>query len=386
MNTSIRTNRWATSVRAGLIALFAVAALLSPARAGAQAGDAKRVDVEANKKAARPHYEKGATEYNLGHFPEAIAEFERAYQLDPAPILLFNIAQAHRQNSNNERAAFFYRRYLEQEPNAANRADVEKRIKDLEDAVRQQNDLKRRPPTEVAKEERDARVPQQQDTQPPPGPAVTQPPAITSPNPVTGGGGAAGADVPAITGKPPAAEEQRSIRLAFSAGPAFPSFSGRDLAKPTLLSLRASGGYTVFRSGPAAVDVGLSLAFAPLQYRTIDTGSNQTGSFWGALATGTFRYRVIPALDLHGELGAGVLWWGGLDAGNPFTVAGAASSGPVPMPSFLIGVGASYILGSGIFVFAEPAFVYSKTTGAGLTDGVSAVSRFDLALGIGYAL
>src|SRR5215467_597837 len=126
---------------------------------------------EAGKKAAKPHYDKGASEYNLGHFAEAISEFEKAYEQDPAPILLFNIAQAHRQSGNNERAAFFYRRYLEQEPNADNRTDVEKRIKDLEDAVRQQNDLKRRPPTEVAKDDHSVPVVQQPDTQPPPPPA-----------------------------------------------------------------------------------------------------------------------------------------------------------------------------------------------------------------------
>src|SRR6516165_5979940 len=103
---------------------------------------------EAAKKAAKPHYDKGASEYNLGHFAEAISEFEKAYEQDPAPILLFNIAQAHRQSGNNERAAFFYRRYLEQDPNSDNRADVEKRIKDLELVIQQQNDVKRRPPTE----------------------------------------------------------------------------------------------------------------------------------------------------------------------------------------------------------------------------------------------
>jgi tetratricopeptide (TPR) repeat protein len=49
-----------------------------------------RTVTEADKKAARPHYETGATEYNLGHFEEAIAQFEQAYELDHSPILLFN--------------------------------------------------------------------------------------------------------------------------------------------------------------------------------------------------------------------------------------------------------------------------------------------------------
>jgi hypothetical protein len=363
----VDTKRWATSV--AFAALFGFASI---AFAQQQAVD--------SKKAARPYYERGATEYNLGHFADAIAQFEKAYELDPAPILLFNIAQAHRQNGNNERAAFFYRRYLEQEPNAANRADVEKRIKDLEDAVRQQNDIKHRPPTEVAKDDHSVPVTQQQDTQPPP----AQPTGGEPPHPPSTGGG--GGDVPAITGKPPTPEEERFVRMVASVGPAFPKFAGRDLDEPTLLTVRIGGGYTVYRASPLAIDAGLSIGFAPLQYKTIDTGSNQSGAFWSVLATGTVRYRVAPAIDLHGELGLGANWWTGLGAMNPFTVAGAASSGPIPMPSFLIGVGASYVIGNGLFVFAEPAFLYSKTTGSGLSDAVSAVLRFDVAFGIGYAI
>jgi tetratricopeptide (TPR) repeat protein len=68
----------------------------------------------------------------LGHFPEAIEEFEKAYDLKPEPVFLFNIAQGHRQNGNLQRAVFFYRRYLEANPKAKDRADVEKRIKDTE--------------------------------------------------------------------------------------------------------------------------------------------------------------------------------------------------------------------------------------------------------------
>ena len=137
---------------------------------------------EAGKKAAKPHYEKGASEYNLGHFAEAISEFEKAYEQDPAPILLFNIAQAHRQSGNNERAAFFYRRYLEQDPNTDNRADVEKRIKDLELVIQQQNDVKRRPPTEVTDQDHHSAT--QPGSAPPP--PITAPPPAAPPPPVPG--------------------------------------------------------------------------------------------------------------------------------------------------------------------------------------------------------
>src|SRR6516162_8738898 len=102
------------------------------------------------KKGAKAYFEKGASEYNLGHFAEAIVQFEKAYEIDPAPILLFNIGQCHRQTGNKERAAFFYRRYLEQNPKAENRAEVESRIAELDRSLKEEKDLQQRPPTALA--------------------------------------------------------------------------------------------------------------------------------------------------------------------------------------------------------------------------------------------
>jgi tetratricopeptide (TPR) repeat protein len=84
------------------------------------------------KQSAEAHYQKGMKAYTLGHFPEAIEEFEKAYELRSEPIFLYNIAQSHRQNNKPDRAIFFYRRYLEADPEAKNRPEIEKRIKDME--------------------------------------------------------------------------------------------------------------------------------------------------------------------------------------------------------------------------------------------------------------
>ncbi|MDZ4696012.1 MAG: tetratricopeptide repeat protein [Deltaproteobacteria bacterium] len=85
----------------------------------------------ADRKSAAPHYKTGTKEYNLGRFDEAIAAFEKAYEQDPAPILLFNIAQSHRQLGRHERALFFYRRFLDADPAAKNRAAVQARMVEL---------------------------------------------------------------------------------------------------------------------------------------------------------------------------------------------------------------------------------------------------------------
>ena len=92
------------------------------------------------KQTAEAHYEKGMKAYTLGHFPEAIDEFEKAYEMRSEPIFLYNIAQSHRQNNAPQRAIFFYRRYLEADPNVKNRAEIEKRIKDMETQLNAQKE------------------------------------------------------------------------------------------------------------------------------------------------------------------------------------------------------------------------------------------------------
>jgi tetratricopeptide (TPR) repeat protein len=106
--------------------LFAAVMLLSSsARAGEAPGDAQQRE-------ARQHYERGMTHYQLGEFNKAVEEFKQAYALQPAPGLLFNLAQASRLGKQYERAIYFYRTYLRVNPEAPNRIDVEARIAELE--------------------------------------------------------------------------------------------------------------------------------------------------------------------------------------------------------------------------------------------------------------
>jgi tetratricopeptide (TPR) repeat protein len=87
---------------------------------------------------AKAHFDKGNTHYNLGEFDEAIAEFKTAYELSSAPGLLFNIAQSYRLKKDYEQANQFYKTYLRLKPDAANRAEVEERIKEMEHLIEEQ--------------------------------------------------------------------------------------------------------------------------------------------------------------------------------------------------------------------------------------------------------
>ena len=53
---------------------------------------------------AKALFANGRSEYNLGHYPEALALFEQAYKAKPRPELLYNIAQCHRLLGNLEQA------------------------------------------------------------------------------------------------------------------------------------------------------------------------------------------------------------------------------------------------------------------------------------------
>jgi tetratricopeptide (TPR) repeat protein len=83
---------------------------------------------------ARADYQRGKAAYDHGAYDEAIAAFTRAHDRDPAPILLFNIAQSHWKKGEAERALSFYRQYLQEDPSGAERGRAETRIRELEAA------------------------------------------------------------------------------------------------------------------------------------------------------------------------------------------------------------------------------------------------------------
>src|SRR3954471_11669327 len=100
------------------------------------AGRAQAAPVE--NAAARAASSEGERNFQLGKFDAAIDAYERAFGLDPQPAFLFNIALSHRrqyeidgQIDHLARARELYRNYLRLEPQAANRAGVEKLISDL---------------------------------------------------------------------------------------------------------------------------------------------------------------------------------------------------------------------------------------------------------------
>ena len=159
----------------------------------ASAGVTRAGDPNAEK--ARGHFQQGDTYFKLEKYANALQEFEQAYLAKQDPSFLYNIAQCHRLMGNRVEAVRFYKRYLNDAPNAANRPVAEKHIRDLESALGAEELTGAHPaapsasgPANAPGGPGPAMPPPQQTTPPPAGLAAPVPPPasdtmLTSPPP-----------------------------------------------------------------------------------------------------------------------------------------------------------------------------------------------------------
>ncbi len=110
--------------------LLLLACFFTSTLRGAHAADPKA----AAKKEAQKQFDLGRKYQDLGKFDEAVAEYQRAYDLVPAPPMLFNIGQAYRLKGDARKALEFYEKFLGVQPNGAGTSEARKHIK----TVRQQ--------------------------------------------------------------------------------------------------------------------------------------------------------------------------------------------------------------------------------------------------------
>lgn len=124
-------------------------------------------------KEMRAAFDEGTTDYNLGHYEDALAAFERGYRVKNDPAFLFNIGQCHRQLGHAKDAARSYRAYLRESPSVpeSQATEVQRLIGLMDDEVARQ--AANAPPTGVS--------PPAGDTAPP---VVTPPVTAPAPNPI----------------------------------------------------------------------------------------------------------------------------------------------------------------------------------------------------------
>jgi tetratricopeptide repeat protein len=358
---------------------LAAFALATPAPALAGGGNS------AAKRQADGHARRGVTLYNLGRFDEAIAAFEDAYQAFPSASLLFNIAQAHRQLGNCERAIFFYRRFLSESGTTPYRAEVEARITDLEAACT----LKTKPPAA---------------------------PISPGGDGAESDGAAAGSDASSLSGyrteagdaPPPteasaatevAASEEDEAEPAQEADPPASSVAATASGRrppilwaalgPGVLLLgevaAANGGVVVGGSlpigrAPAELSAGLGLGLAALPWRDRgNTGTIGLTDLHAIVSIGA----AVPPLRLRAEAGVGMLLLSGLAGPRNLLVDRDARAGNWMM---LLDVR----VGGAIAYPLSPRLSVIGTAGVAVAPAIEtlrgdAVVRLQAAIGLGWS-
>ncbi|HVY40635.1 MAG TPA: tetratricopeptide repeat protein [Polyangia bacterium] len=136
------------------------------------------------KQEIHQHYDRATRAYDLGKYPEAVDEYQKVYEIDGDPVMLYNIAQAYRLNDQPQDAIHFYRRYLQRSPEARNREDVERKIAAQEKVIEEKRKAAAavQPPPVPATPKTTTPKPAPVVIEPPPPPPPT--PIITTPQPV----------------------------------------------------------------------------------------------------------------------------------------------------------------------------------------------------------
>jgi tetratricopeptide (TPR) repeat protein len=134
MATSLSFGAHAAGKTPAKTAAPAAAPAATPAKPPALADDAKAL------------YDEGSGQYALGHFQEALKDFERVYLLKRLPALLFNIAQCHRQMKNFEEAAVTLRSFIRLAPDSPQIKNARELLKQVEEAQRAQKAAQTMPP------------------------------------------------------------------------------------------------------------------------------------------------------------------------------------------------------------------------------------------------
>jgi hypothetical protein len=313
---------------------------------------------------SKAHYQKGRTAYDLGRFDEAVKEFEKAYELKPDAAYIFNLAQTYKQKGDHQKAVFYYRRYLTLSPQAKNREAIEARIAELEDLIKKQADQKEKPPDGL-------NPPENPDGPRPDGPVPRDPAMPRDPD-------GTGTDV-SVT----APARPTKVRLSVAAGPAFVSL-GDGPTVPAQVSVFAQGAYTV-NLAKLQVELGAAFGLTPIPYNTVDQTATGTSLLMSGLALVGVRYEVARRVGLRGEIGVGVQSMGGLKEGNPFTDENRESSA-VTMLNVRAAVGVDFRVAGGFLITVMPA-CFSFSPGAKrLDDPIDRITRFELLVGVGYAL
>jgi hypothetical protein len=337
---------------------------------------------------ADPHtadewYKQGENEYNLGNFEKAADAFKQGFALEAnnskKPVYLYNVAQAYRQANRCKDAEFFYKRFLSLKEGdtvkplkASTKAEIEQWITQLEDCVKQQEAVAKKP---------------EGGGHPDGDPTKAGASAGAAAGPGTGRRVAStdrdtGEDEGDITKRATGAPQLLSAQLVAGIS----KISAGTTTVPVEPTFTLIAGYPLYPMPKLELDVGGLFGFTPVPFVNSMTNAKQTGKMMHLMADAGAVYVVAPKIDVRGDLGVGMLVFGGIsDMGNPFTQDGAPTSGALAMFAIRIAAAADYELTKNVVATVSPAFAYSPAK-AGLRSDIHAITSFDFLIGVGYRM
>ena len=334
-------------------------------------------------------YKEGETQYNLGNFQGAVDAFKKGFELEPndskKAAYLYNVAQAYRQAKDCTNAQFFYKRYLALKDSdnkkplkPEKRQEIEDRIKELDDCAKQQEAIRQKPPdTNIRPDGEDPKPNETKGT----GDKGTGDKGTGKVVGEAGGDGDGDGDgddggikKSTETGQP----KVISVR-AFGGGA---KLSTGDLKVPVQATFGLLAGYPLALNDKLVVEIGAGFTFTPVPYE--NAGMSKSAKLMGVIADVGATFAVAPKIGLRGDIGAGVLFFGGVNE-SPFT-DGQPTTGALTMFHLRVGLSADYAVTPNFLVTLTPiAFSYSPAH-KGLRDDIKSITAIDFMLGVGYRM
>ncbi|MDB4952587.1 MAG: Tetratricopeptide 2 repeat protein [Myxococcales bacterium] len=361
--------------------LFACALLFAPSLALAE------------PKTADEWYKEGETQYNLGNFEKAADAFKQGFALETIetkkPAYLFNVAQAYRQANRCKDAVFFYKRFISLKDQdtvkplaAEKRADIQQRIAELEECAKTQDSIRAKPPEDTMHNDGSNGSGSATGSA---GSGSGSGSATRVATKGSGDEGEEGDEGEGVTKRVPM-DHPKLVTARFVAGGS--KITAGNLSVPLQPSFALTAGYPIpVKSAKTLLDAGVVLSVTPLSYTNSFTGEKKSASMTEALANIGGTYAVAPKISVRGDIGIGLLFFGGIqEMGSPFTQASAGTTGTLAMFAFRVAASADYKLTPNLFATVTPvAFSFSPAK-SGLRDDIKALTRIDFMLGIGYRM
>jgi hypothetical protein len=347
----------------------------------------------ADPKTADEWYKEGENQYNLGDFDKAADAFKQGFALETTdskkPAFLYNVAQAYRQANKCKDAVFFYKRFLSLKDSGMGKPladdkhkEIEGLIGELDACAKNQEALAKKPPD---------------NTMSPGGDGKTGPTTTTTGTTGTTGtpsGTKAQGTKTATAGEDNGDDDngvhksgtaQQLVGARFELGAS--KISAGNLSVPVQPQFTLIAGYPIQINPQLHVDPGVAIGFKPIPWINGITNAKQTGTMTQLMANASATYTVMPKISARGDLGLGVLMFGGIsDMGNPFTQGAAGTTGALAMFAARVAVSGDYEITPNIIGTVTPfAFSFSPAK-SGLRDDIKSITSIDFLVGVGYRM